>query len=251
MTVDKEYVAELAVTASAKGKDLVWAPGRVPLRDDGAAPHPAADLPQAAHLSPVGRSEATRGMTGRQATRDMSRSALAVSARWWPRPSPWWSPSVGLVAIARVEWPAFNSSNQLHALTTVGQFGCLAGLFGAGLAVAARAGSCWPGIAAVVFLSAFSVVTLAMPLGATKLYLFGISVDQQFRTEYLTRLTDTAAPARHDLHRAAAVLPAGLVLDRRPARRPDRHAGLGDVQAVVDHLDHARPSPSRSCCGRR
>jgi galactan 5-O-arabinofuranosyltransferase len=35
--------------------------------------------------------------------------------------------------------------------------------------------------AALVFLSAFSVVTLAMPLGATKLYLFGISVDQQFR----------------------------------------------------------------------
>ena len=27
MTVDKEYVAELAVTASAKGKELVWAPG--------------------------------------------------------------------------------------------------------------------------------------------------------------------------------------------------------------------------------
>ena len=26
-TVDKEYVADLAVTASAKGKDLVWAPG--------------------------------------------------------------------------------------------------------------------------------------------------------------------------------------------------------------------------------
>ena len=36
-----------------------------------------------------------------------------------------------------------------------------------------------------------------MPLGATKLYLFGISVDQQFRTEYLTRLTDTAA--LHDM----------------------------------------------------
>ncbi|BCI55752.1 NAD-dependent decaprenylphosphoryl-D-2-keto erythropentose reductase [Mycolicibacterium litorale] len=27
LTVDKEYVAELAVNASAKGKDLVWAPG--------------------------------------------------------------------------------------------------------------------------------------------------------------------------------------------------------------------------------
>jgi decaprenylphospho-beta-D-erythro-pentofuranosid-2-ulose 2-reductase len=27
LTVDKEYVADLAVTASAKGKELVWAPG--------------------------------------------------------------------------------------------------------------------------------------------------------------------------------------------------------------------------------
>ncbi len=27
LTVDKEYVADLAVTAAAKGKDLVWAPG--------------------------------------------------------------------------------------------------------------------------------------------------------------------------------------------------------------------------------
>jgi galactan 5-O-arabinofuranosyltransferase len=51
--------------------------------------------------------------------------------------------------------------------------------------------------ATLVFLSAFSVVTLAMPLGATKLYLHGISVDQAFRTEYLTRLTDTAGP--HDM----------------------------------------------------
>jgi galactan 5-O-arabinofuranosyltransferase len=48
-----------------------------------------------------------------------------------------------------------------------------------------------------VLVSAFSVVTLGMPLGATKLYLFGISVDQQFRTEYLTRLTDSAA--LHDM----------------------------------------------------
>ena len=39
---------------------------------------------------------------------------------------------VALTAISRVEWPAYNSSNQLHALTTVGQFGCLAGLLVAG-----------------------------------------------------------------------------------------------------------------------
>lgn len=104
--------------------------------------------------------------------------------------------AVSLLAIARVEWPAYNSSNQLHALTTVGQFVCLAGLFACGLIwrrgrrVLARLGT-------LLFLSAFSVVTLAMPLGATKLYLFGISVDQQFRTEYLTRLADS--PALHDM----------------------------------------------------
>ena len=101
-----------------------------------------------------------------------------------------------LSAISRVEWPAYNSSNQLHALTTVGQFGCLAGLLLAGwLWRRARTRVACAG--ALVFLSAFSVVTLGMPLGATKLYLFGVSVDQQFRTEYLTRLTDSAA--LHDM----------------------------------------------------
>jgi galactan 5-O-arabinofuranosyltransferase len=97
-----------------------------------------------------------------------------------------------LIAISAVHWPAYNSSNQLHALTTVAQFVCLAGLlvcgwlWRGGRQAVSQAG-------ALVFLAAFSVATLAVPLGATKLYLFGISVDQQFRTEYLTRLTDTAA----------------------------------------------------------
>ena len=99
---------------------------------------------------------------------------------------------VSLRAIGRVQWPAFPSSNQLHALTTVGQFVCLAALVVAGWLW--RRGRRWlaEGTAAV-FLTAFVVTTLGMPLGATKLYLFGISVDQQFRTEYLTRLTDSAA----------------------------------------------------------
>lgn len=103
---------------------------------------------------------------------------------------------VALAAISRVQWPAFPSSNQLHALTTVGQFVCLAALFAAGW--------CWRlgrrrlafGTAAV-FLPAFVVATLGMPLGATTLYLFGISVDQQFRTEYVTRLADS--PALRDM----------------------------------------------------
>ena len=75
---------------------------------------------------------------------------------------------VALLAIARVEWPAYNSSNQLHALTTVGQFACLAGIFAAG-ALWRYGRPLLARISAVVFLSAFSVVTLAMPLGAMTL----------------------------------------------------------------------------------
>ena len=102
---------------------------------------------------------------------------------------------VALVAIARVDWPAYNSSNQLHALTTVGQVACLAGLLACGFLW--RRGQALARISAVTLLAAFSIVTLAMPLGATKLYLFGISVDQQFRTEYLTRLANS--PELHDM----------------------------------------------------
>ena len=109
---------------------------------------------------------------------------------------------ISLIAISRVQWPAFPSSNQLHALTTVGQVACLAGLVAAGWTWR-RSGQhrgryrALAQLIGLVFVSAFIVVTLGMPLGATKLYLFGISVDQQFRTEYLTRLADS--PALHDM----------------------------------------------------
>lgn len=104
---------------------------------------------------------------------------------------------VSLAAIAQVQWPAFPSSNQLHALTTVGQVSCLAGLLAVGWVWRLGRFRRLAQLGGLVFVSAFTVVTLGMPLGATKLYLFGISVDQQFRTEYLTRLTDS--PALHDM----------------------------------------------------
>ncbi|MGO9381978.1 MAG: galactan 5-O-arabinofuranosyltransferase [Mycobacterium sp.] len=108
---------------------------------------------------------------------------------------------ISLIAIAGVQWPAFPSSNQLHALTTVGQVGCLAGLVAVGWLWRRPRSKSWyrplAQLGGLVFVSAFTVVTLGMPLGATKLYLFGISVDQQFRTEYLTRLADS--PALHDM----------------------------------------------------
>ncbi len=99
--------------------------------------------------------------------------------------------SVALVVIGQVQWPAFNSSNVTGALTTLGQTVAVVLLLVA--AVLSRAGRGGRGAPLLgwIGIAGFATVTLAMPLGATKLYLFGISVDQQFRTEYLTRLTDT------------------------------------------------------------
>src|SRR5271156_7031186 len=78
---------------------------------------------------------------------------------------------VSLVAIARVQWPAYPSSNQLHALTTVGQVGCIVGLLCAGWVWRRGTSRTLARLLALVVVSAFSVVTLGMPLGATKLYL--------------------------------------------------------------------------------
>jgi galactan 5-O-arabinofuranosyltransferase len=115
---------------------------------------------------------------------------------------------ISLRAIASVNWPAYPSSNQLHALTTVGQVGCIAGLFAAGW-LWRRGRRRLAQLGGLMFLSAFAVVTLGMPLGATKLYLHGISVDQQFRTEYLTRLTDSSALADMTYKGLPAFYPPG------------------------------------------
>ena len=94
-----------------------------------------------------------------------------------------------------VGWPAYPSSNQVHALTTVGQVGCLVALLGVGVLLAPHTPG-WRGSARPPCWRP-SRWSPRHALGATRLYLFGISVDQQFRTEYLTRLTDS--PALHDM----------------------------------------------------
>ncbi len=101
--------------------------------------------------------------------------------------------AAGLVAFSMVQWPAFNSSNVTRALTTVGQVGAAVML---AVAIALLRLHKWPWAAKLLSwagISTFVTFTLGMPLAATELYLFGVSVDQEFRTGFLTRLTDSAA----------------------------------------------------------
>lgn len=105
----------------------------------------------------------------------------------------------GLRVIEAVAWPAFNTSNVTRALTTLGQAICvLLAVVAVLLARRARSRSVssvegslvssWLGALAS---AAMVTITLGMPLGATKLYLYGLTADQQFRTEFLTRLTSS------------------------------------------------------------
>ena len=208
----------------------------VPVRDDGAAARPAADLPQTADLKPgAGMRQALtvfgadagrrRGGGGRSRSSRWSRSRASSGPRSTRRTNCTHSPPSASSSV----WQAFWRPDCCG--------GAAAQLVGAAPS-------------RVVFLSAFSVVTLAMPLGATKLYLFGVSVDQQFRTEYLTRLTDTAIP--HDMTYLGLppfYPPGWFWIGGRLAALTGTPA-LGDVQAVGDHLDHRRRSRSHSCCGR-
>ncbi len=102
---------------------------------------------------------------------------------------------LGWYVIGSVEWPAYSSSNVTRAFATVFQVIAIAVLAGCAL-VLSRA---WPRrwaaplarLLSFATVAGFVTVTLGLPLGGTKLYLGGISVDQQFRTEYLTRFTSS------------------------------------------------------------
>lgn len=98
---------------------------------------------------------------------------------------------VGLKAIDTVQWPAFTSSNVTRALTTVGQVLAVVVLVGAAIAYRYGRSRLLTTLLSSAGVAGLVTVTLGMPLGATRLYLFGLSADQQFRTEYLTRLTSS------------------------------------------------------------
>lgn len=101
---------------------------------------------------------------------------------------------VGWFAISTVEWPAYSSSNVTRAFATVFQVVAIAVLAGCAVLLS-RSVPAWQARVARLLsfatLAGFVTVTLGLPLGGTKLYLGGISVDQQFRTEYLTRFTSS------------------------------------------------------------
>lgn len=104
--------------------------------------------------------------------------------------------AVVLAAFSLVTFPAYGNSNVLQALTVVGQVAAIA-LVVAGI-LCTRAGERREGGTLLVRVgkllaptgSALLVTaTLGIPLAASRLYLHGVSVDQEFRTQFLTRST--------------------------------------------------------------
>lgn len=116
---------------------------------------------------------------------------------------------VGIAVIDRTDFPAFTTSNMARAITTVLQVAALAVITVSVLLLRRAPGSRTGRVLSWAGISAFATVTLAVPLSATRLYLFGISVDQQFRTQFLTRMAATAG--LHDMNYAdlPSYYPAG------------------------------------------
>jgi len=110
--------------------------------------------------------------------------------------------SLAVVAIfAKVDFPAFTTSNVLRAITVIAQVVALAlvvagawiarrGETGHGIGKLGPAPSTRVGKLLLPAANALLVaVTLAIPLSASKLYLMGASVDQEFRSQFLERST--------------------------------------------------------------
>lgn len=92
--------------------------------------------------------------------------------------------------------------------------------------------------------SAIVIAVLAIPLSATRLYLDGVSVDQGFRTQYLTRLADSAAISDMAYADIPHLLPTGVVLVRWAPGKPAGYARMGGLPTLGHHLHrHGRFHP--------
>lgn len=102
---------------------------------------------------------------------------------------------VAWFVLKAVSLPAFNTSMVTRALATAGSFVLIA--LAAVLAFLwVRGRKHWIISAVLALVPAGLVVTsLGIPLAATRLYLDGIQVDQGFRTQFLSRMTETASHA--------------------------------------------------------
>ena len=102
---------------------------------------------------------------------------------------------VAWFVLNRISLPAFNTSMVTRSLATGASFVLL--VIAAVLAVLwTRGKRPWISAAVLTLVPAGLVVaTLGIPLSATKLYLDGIQVDQGFRTQFLSRMTENFSHA--------------------------------------------------------
>ncbi|QVI20931.1 arabinofuranosyltransferase [Nocardia tengchongensis] len=114
---------------------------------------------------------------------------------------------VGLLAMGRVHWPAYTTSHVLRTLITVGQVSALAVIVVAfaltrrslGLQVGSQRARWTSSVAKALSwtgISGFAAATLGVPLAASRLYLSGLSPDQEQRVTLLGRFA--ASPAWRD-----------------------------------------------------
>ena len=107
----------------------------------------------------------------------------------------------GVLALAawfvlhQISLPAFNTSMVTRSLATAASFVCIG--IGVVLAVLWTKGKKpWISSAVMSLVPAGLVVSsIGIPLGATRLYLDGIQVDQGFRTQFLSRMTENLGHA--------------------------------------------------------
>lgn len=107
----------------------------------------------------------------------------------------------GVIALAawfvlhKISLPAFNTSMVTRSLATAASFVCI----GVGVVLAVlwtKGKKPWISSAMMSLVPAGLVVSsIGIPLGATRLYLDGIQVDQGFRTQFLSRMTENLGHA--------------------------------------------------------